>query len=363
VNITLTDATTAGYVTAEACTAISGERASSNGNSVPGVTTANLSVVPLDATGKFCLYQSQPGHTIVDVQGFFSPAAAVVGGGNLLTIVAPQRVIDTRAQTYCSPSGACGKKGPVPSNTAMMVGVPAVPAKAVAMLANLTVTAPMAPGYVTADSCSALFVGPQSRSNTNFVAGATVANLAVVPTSAAATGSQICSYTSATAQSVIDLQGYFAPASLGGWGFTLTAPTRLLDTRSCQTDPTTGAQQCAPVNPAGSIIRVQGPPGESAALVNLTLTNAKQSGYATADACSALTAGPQTKSNGNMAAGAVAANVAVVPLDPDGSFCVYLSEAAHLVVDLQGTFSTTDLLRFTPITPVRRHDSREFNTP
>ena len=363
VNITLTGAGTAGYVTAESCSAISGERASSNGNATPSVTTANLSVVPLDASGKFCLYQSTAGHTIVDVQGFFAPAASSAGGGNLLTTVAPQRMIDTRAQTYCLPNGSCGRKGPVATNTAMMVGSTAVPAQAVAMLANITVTAPVGSGYLTADSCAALYVGAQTRSNTNFVAGATVANLAVVPTTASPNGSQICSYTSVAAHDVIDLQGYFAPASTGGWGFALTTPTRLLDTRNCQTDAATGAQQCAPVNPAGSIVRVQGPVGESAALVNLTLTGAKQPGYATADKCSALTAGAQTKSNSNMAPNTIAANVAVVPLDPDGSFCVYLSAAAHLVVDLQGSFSPADPLRFNPITPVRRHDSREFNTP
>jgi hypothetical protein len=231
------------------------------------------------------------------------------------------------------------------------------------MLANLTVTSPVGAGYLTADACSALTVGPQTRSNTNFTAGATVANLAVVPTTGTPTGSQICTYTSAAAHDVIDVQGYFAPAAAGGWGFNLTTPTRLIDTRACQINASTAAQECAPVNAAGSIIRVQGPVGESAALVNLTLTGAKQSGYATADKCSALTAGPQTKSNSNMSAGNVAANVAVVPLDLDGSFCVYLSAAAHLVVDLQGSFSAADPLRFNPITPVRRHDSRAFNTP
>ncbi len=377
VNITLTGATTAGYVTAEPCTATSGtatsgtatsgasvgDRRWSNGNSVPGLTTANLSVVPIDANGAFCLYQSQPGHTIVDVQGFFAPSAASPGGGNLLTAVAPRRMIDTRTQTYCAPNGTCGKPGPVPANTELMVAAPAVPASAVALLANLTITGPTGSGYVTADACPALVVGPQTRSNTNFVAGSTVANLAVVPTTSSTSGAQICSYTSATTQKAIDLQGYFAPVSAGGWGFAMSPPQRLLDTRNCQIDASTGAQQCASPNAAGSIVRVQGPVGESAVLVNLTLTDATQAGYATADKCSALVAGPQTKSNSNMTVGKVVANVAVVPLDPDGGFCVYLSAAAHLVVDLQGTFSPTAPLRFNPITPVRRHDSRVLNTP
>jgi hypothetical protein len=128
---------------------------------------------------------------------------------------------------------------------------------------------------------------------------------------------------------------------------------RLIDTRT--------AAAKAPA--AGTVIRVQAPVGASAALVNLTLVGAKNAGYVTADACSALAEGPQTKSNGNMTPGLVSANVAVVPVDADGAFCIYLSASTHVVVDLQGTFSQAGTLRFTPITPVRRHDSRVFNTP
>ena len=76
-----------------------------------------------------------------------------------------------------------------------------------------------------------------------------------------------------------------------------------------------------------------------------------------------LKAGDQAKSNGNMAPGGISANIAVVPLDPDGSFCIYVSQAAHLVVDLQGSFSPAAELRFQPVTPVRVHDSRVWNTP
>ena len=106
---------------------------------------------------------------------------------------------------------------------------------------------------------------------------------------------------------------------------------------------------------------MQGPAGASAALVNLTLTDAKSAGYITADACSALVPGPQTKSNGNSTVGRITANVAVVPLDPDGSFCIYTSQPTHVVVDVQGSFSPAGDLRFVPVTPARRHDSRELN--
>ena len=349
VNITLTDPTVPGFVTAEPCTPVAGPRTSSNGNATPGVVTANLSIVPIDSSGRFCLFQSAPMDTVVDVQGFFAPTAVSAGGGSVLNVVAPQRLIDTRTDTFCAPGGVCGKRGPVAAGTEMAITTGVVPATATAMLANLTVTSPSTAGYVTADSCASLVAGPQTRSNANFVAGGTVANLAVVPTSAAAGGAQVCTYTSATAQKVVDVQGWFGPPATGGWSYDSVVPQRLLDTRS-------GA-----INAPGTIVRVQGPAGASAALVNLTLTDATAPGYITADKCSALVAGPQTKSNGNATVGRVSANVAVVPLDPDGSFCVFLQQPTHLVVDLQGTFSATGTLRFTPITPVRRHDSRELN--
>lgn len=351
VNITLTESIGAGFVTAEACTAISGARTSSNGNATPNIVSANLSVVPIDAQGRFCLFQSQTMDTIVDVQGYFVPSAAAGTSGALLHVLPPQRLLDTRTDMFCAAGGSCDRRGPVAGGTEMSVTTPLVPADAVAMLTNLTVTAPAASGYVTADACATLQPGPQTRSNTNFVAGATVANLAVIPTAATAGGSQICTYTSATAQKVVDVQGWFSPASSqGGWGFTSVPASRLLDTRS-------GDRPAA-----GTVLRVQGPAGASAALVNLTLTDAASAGYVTADACSALVPGPQTKSNGNSTVGRITANVAVVPLDPDGAFCIYLSHATHLVVDLQGSFSPTGDLRFVAVTPVREHDSRELNT-
>ena len=56
--------------------------------------------------------------------------------------------------------------------------------------------------------------------------------------------------------------------------------------------------------------------------------------------------------------GAAVANVAIVPVGADGTFCVYVSSAMHLAVDVMGTFTADGQLQFLPITPVRVHDSR-----
>ena len=115
---------------------------------------------------------------------------------------------------------------------------------------------------------------------------------------------------------------------------------RLLDTRTSSRPA------------AGSITTLHAPAGAAAVLVNLTLTAATSAGYVTADRCSAVVAGEQSKSNGNVAPGRTVANLAVVPVDADGSFCIYQSAAVDLIVDIQGSLSAGGT-QFQPITPRR----------
>jgi hypothetical protein len=153
------------------------------------------------------------------------------------------------------------------------------------------------------------------------------------------------------------VQGYFAPVSPTGWGYSAVPTQRLLDTRSCWSDPVDGAHRCAQINDTNSIIRLKAPTGASAVLINLTLTDAAANGHATAVPCS-LAAGATGQSNGNVSVGGVAANLAVVTVDPDGTFCVRVSAPMHVVVDLQGIFSPSGELRFMPAAPTRRSDTR-----
>ena len=356
VNITATLATSNGYLTAESCGPASGVRQWSNGNPRPGVATASLAVVPLDTSGRFCLYQSMSAHTIVDVQGFFFPSAAAPDGA-LFTPITPIRSVDTRTQAYCGPDGNCVGVGPVPGGTEVL-SVSASPVDAVASLANLTVVGPAGSGYVTADACATLTPGPQTRSNLNFAVGDTVANLAVVPSATDDLGVQFCTYSPTALQQIVDVQGYFTPAADGGLGFTALTPTRLVDTRQCWTDPVTDVERCNLRNDGGTIMRVEAPEGAAAVMVNLTAVQAQARGYVTAGRCSDLAPGPQNSSNVNAVVGSAVANTAVVEVDSDGTFCLYSSTTMHLVVDLIGTFSGGGDLRFQPVTPVRVHDTR-----
>ncbi len=88
------------------------------------------------------------------------------------------------------------------------------------------------------------------------------------------------------------------------------------------------------------------------------MTEGAAAGYITADKCSALKPGPQTKSNGNHAAIDAISNLSVVPIDPDGSFCIYNAVPVNLVADIQGSFSPTAPERFYGTTPTRLLDTR-----
>lgn len=305
VNLTMTLADAAGFVSADRCGAFAPGvvPGKSNGNFVAGVDVANLNVVPIDADGSFCLYTSAPAHLIVDLQGTYGP------GGMLFTPTAPNRVLDTRA-------------GSKPAAGAPIEVASGAPAGAKAVLVNLTMTRADAAGYVTADRCSAFAGGTPSSSNGNFIPAADVANGTVVPVDA---DGSFCLVTSAPADLIVDVQGSYRDGA--GLSLEIGDPVRVLDTRS------------GPKPAAGSITKVAtgAPAGTTSVFVNLTMTRAEGAGYVTADRCSTL-ADPPGNSNGNFRPGVDIANSTVVPVDTDGSFCLYTSASADLIVDLQGTY-------------------------
>jgi hypothetical protein len=236
---------------------------------------------------------------------------------------------------------------PDPDAGSIAAVVSGVGGDARAVLANLSMVDGVAPGYVTADRCSALVDGPQSMSSGNHGAGQAVANLAVVPVDELST---FCLYSQVPTHLVVDVQGSFSPSA--PLSFTPVSPSRVLDTRT------------GDIPAAGSITRVDtgAPPGTQAVLVNLTMADAQVAGYITADTCAVLVPGQQTKSSGNHGVGEPIANLAVVPVAADGSFCIYSQQPTHLIVDLQGSFAPAGGLKFDPTVPTRVLDTRLTGT-
>jgi len=323
-----------GYITAKPCENLyDQEQTSSNGNFVENIDVANLAVVPLGSDGTFCIYHSNLIETVVDTQGHFSTTGTLA-----FTPLDPNRVLDTR-QTVRPQKG---------SITRVETGLPVGTQSA---LVNLTMTGLSAydfiRGYITADKCSSLVVGPQTKSNGNFNSGIDVSNLSVV--SLDSDGS-FCIYSEQAVDLVVDIQGSFSAS--GTTKLSSMSTQRVLDTRASD----------QPL--ANSITRVNtgAASGSRAALVNLTMTGATQFGYITADKCSSLQSGPQSRSNGNFRPQADVSNLSAVPLDSDGSFCIYAEQAVDLVVDVQGLFSPTGTLRFTPTNPSRVMDTRTWRS-
>jgi len=336
VNITMVDGTAPGYITADACSRLSaGPQSKSTGNHGALAAAAQLSVVAVDADGRFCIANQSPVELLVDVQGSFAPPAA---NGQRFSPSKPTRVLDTRST---------GR----PTAGSVTRVVPNVPAGSAAALVNLTMTSGSVPGFVTADRCSVLGAGPQTRSNGNHPAGAAVSNLNVIALDA---DGAFCLFNSAPVDLVVDIQGSFAPSSKGGLGFAANPPQRLLDTRT--------APSTRPLS--GSVTRVDtGLVGAAAALVNVAMANASIPGFITADRCSVLGAGLQTRSNGNHPAGAAVSNLSVVPLDADGSFCIFNLASVDLVVDLQGSFDADATDEYFPALPTRVLDTRPPTPP
>lgn len=200
VNLTSVGATASGHLTAWP----TGQPrpGTSNLNFRAGSVVANQAIIPVGAGGRISLAVGGGAtHVVVDVQGWFGPAGAPTGG--LLHTTTPGRIVDTRVQLGL-PGILVG--GAVRSlGVAGTGGVP--PSGATAVVANLTVVRPPAPGHLTAWAAGQ---APPSTSNVNFTAGQVVANQAFVPLSGYGAINLASPHTST--HLVIDVQGWFGPA-------------------------------------------------------------------------------------------------------------------------------------------------------
>ncbi len=252
------------------------------------------------------------------------PAVTALGPPATLVPITPTRVVDTRRT---------GRRlGPNQELAVDLTGL--VPAGATAATVNLTADAPAADGYLTAYPCGP----PPTTSSLNYRAGQ--------PRAAAATVTlddrgRLCLRALADTDVIVDVSGAYTPAPDGARLAPVT-PTRLLDTRTA-----------APLA-AGQVVVVALPASATAAVVNLTATNAGAAGYLTAFPCGDS---PPLASNVNYAPGDTIANLAVVTAASNGSICVFASSRTDVVVDLLGRYGQGGL-RYQAASPVRLLDTR-----
>ena len=266
--------------------------------------------------------------------------------------ITPTRVLDTR-------NGTGGLSGPFTNHAARTFqvtgGSSGVPAGAIAVTGNLTVTGQTSSGY--------LFIGPAATNNPtsstlNFPLGDDRANAVTVALGTGGTLSItfVAPSNGPTAHAIFDVTGYFTPDTSGAT-YHAVSPTRALDTRNG-----TGGLSGPFTNHVARTFTVSGVPSGAVAVTgNLTVTGQTSSGY--------LFIGPTatnnpTSSTLNFPLGDDRANAVTVALGTGGTLSITFvapsnGPSAHAIFDVTGYF-TADMsgATYVPLSPTRDLDTR-----
>lgn len=364
-----------------------------------GAVLSNSVIAPVSDDGTVCLYSSVGTDVVVDIAGWFTGAveAAAAPSGNAETGaetepadgdaetepadgeftdpadpfvgLLPDRRVDTRngvggftaRVTPSTPIAIpiAGTSATLPDGSAVTV-----PVDVAAVALNVAVVRGSSRGFITLWPCG---TDMPLAANVNYEQGAVVSNGVVAPVGA---DGSVCLHSSATADVVVDLNGFFDGAIVGGDAlsapaFRAATPTRLADTRT----GTGGASTLVgPTNPL--TLDVHGgelgdpddastplviPESASAVALNLAVVKPGSGGYGTVWPCNEPM---PTTANINYRAGENISNGVVAPIGDDGDICVFLSSPADVVVDVAGWFRGGDTASFVGAVPKRLVDTR-----
>ena len=191
-NVTATEATAAGYVTAWP----DGSQPSTSNLNIEsaGQTIANQVVIPVGSDGSIRLYTQSGTHLVADVIGWYTDSTASSGTAGLFIPVTPYRVADTR-------SGSRLGAGSTLTVLAAASGTAAAGRSGLAM--NVTATQTGAAGYVT--------VWPDGTQPTASSLNVTAANQTIANHVIMATGSDggVRLFTQPAAHLVVDVTGWY----------------------------------------------------------------------------------------------------------------------------------------------------------
>jgi hypothetical protein len=281
-------------------------------NFAPGEASPNAVISRVGVDGRIRIFASAAVNVIVDVFGWFG-----TGGTDRLFTIVPDRVKDTRF------SG--GPVGAGQTLDVQVAGTAKVPNGSTAAVLNVTATGAAGFGYLTVFPSDKL---APNVSSVNFLQGEARPNTVIAPLGP---DGKIKIFASETTDVIVDVMGWFGPA--GQTEYVEVSSQRLLDSR--QTPP--GGAKLA----ADSVTHVQVvgpfvPPNARAVVLNVTIAEPDNSGFATVYPGGALR--PNT-SNLNFRAGQAIPNAVIVGLGPTGSIDVFTSARTHLLVDVVGYFA------------------------
>jgi hypothetical protein len=271
---------------------------------------------------------------IFDVTGYFTPDTS----GATYHALTPARLLDSRDGYWIGLAGAFSSHV---ARTFAVAGLAGIPANAIAVTGNLTVTGQTAAGY--------LYLGPvamndPTNSTLNFPVGDDRANGITVALGAGGTLSATYAAPTAgpTAQVVFDVTGYFTPDATGATYQALT-PNRLLDSRDGYWIGLAGAFSSHAARTFGVAGRGDVPAGAIAVTGNLTVTNQTAGGF--------LYLGPvamndPTNSTLNFPVGDDRANAVTVALGGGGTLSATFAAStpgptADVILDVTGYFALT----------------------
>jgi hypothetical protein len=193
-NVTATDPTDGGFVTVWPCGTVRPNASSVNFSA--GETIANAVISKVGTGGTVCAFTSTESHLIADITGYYL-------AGSLVPLD-PGRLLDSRARgaTVDDAQARIGLR-PTGSVTQVQVtGRVGVPDNATAVVLNVTISSPVAQGYVTVWPCGA---ARPNASNVNYGDGDTIANAVI---SKVGTGGRVCVYTQSATELIVDLAAY-----------------------------------------------------------------------------------------------------------------------------------------------------------
>jgi hypothetical protein len=275
------------------------------------------------------------------------------GGGAGLRFIplTPCRVADTR--NAAGPFGGPTMAGGVSRDFNIPSGACSVPSTALAYSLNVAVVPAGPLGYLT------LWPTGQTQplaSTLNSLDGRIKSNAAIVP---AGTGGSISVFPSNATDVVLDINGYFVPATdPTALAFYPVTPCRIADTRNAAGPlggPSFGAGQSRtfPIQSACDL-----PATAQAYSLNFAVVPGGPLGY--------LTAWPTGQAmplaaSLNALTGTVVANAAIVPAGTGGQIDVFASNPTDLVIDINGYFAPmgTGGLSLYGVTPCRVVDTRQ----
>ncbi len=290
----------------------------------PGSHTITMSALAWDGSSITTVE-----HLFVNWSGWFSDANGSTGGYQAIDA---RRILDTRQVP-----------GRLDAGTEYRVDVPKglIGTDATTVTVNLTVTRPVAPGFITVYPCGTPL---PNASTTNFATGETRANVVDVPF---ADGVAICLWSPVATDAIIDVQGFHSPSNNNR--IVPRTATRLVDSRS---GDLLDAGETRVVKVVGTDMA-----SSSATVValNIAAVETAAPGFITVFPCG--NDRPVASNLNFMAAQAVSNEVFVEP-GTDGTVCIYSSARTHIVVDLNATFEPTGSLGFESFVARRVVDTR-----